>query len=280
MNNKFLSPKEASVGLGVSESSLKRWCDAGTIKTSKTAGGHRKIALADIVLFLRTTGTVAAKPEVLGLPARLSDAADRATGIAHLTTALEQGDADATRGIVAGAYIRGVTAAELGDAWLQPALARIGDDWQCGRIDVYQEHRASNLILRSLTELLAWVDAASARGPRALLAACAGDHYTIALACAELVLREHGWGAIMLGADTPTASIVKAIAELRPHLVSVSINTPLDDTAWVALETTAASEAVPLLVAGRARPVASRYARPCDSMAALAAALVQTGASA
>jgi len=37
-----LSPRELAEALGVSESSLKRWVDAGKIAASRTEGGHRR----------------------------------------------------------------------------------------------------------------------------------------------------------------------------------------------------------------------------------------------
>ena len=48
----LLSPKQVARALGVSESSLKRWCDKGLIPTERTAGGHRRLPLAGVLDFL------------------------------------------------------------------------------------------------------------------------------------------------------------------------------------------------------------------------------------
>ncbi|MGB5390214.1 MAG: helix-turn-helix domain-containing protein, partial [Thermoanaerobaculia bacterium] len=63
-----LSPKEFAQAIGVSESSIKRWVDSGTIPASKTAGGHRRIAMSEAVRFLRETKTPLLHPDILGLP--------------------------------------------------------------------------------------------------------------------------------------------------------------------------------------------------------------------
>ena len=49
----LLSPRELAQAIGVSESSLKRWADAGQIRVARTAGGHRRISIADAVRFIR-----------------------------------------------------------------------------------------------------------------------------------------------------------------------------------------------------------------------------------
>ena len=50
----LLTPKQVARAIDVSESSIKRWCDKGVIPTQYTAGGHRRITMADTLEFLRT----------------------------------------------------------------------------------------------------------------------------------------------------------------------------------------------------------------------------------
>ena len=45
---KYISSKDASEILGVNISTLKRWTDNGTLKCTKTAGGHRKFTIQHI----------------------------------------------------------------------------------------------------------------------------------------------------------------------------------------------------------------------------------------
>ena len=64
----LISPRQAARALGVSESSFKRWCDRGLIATVRTAGGHRKLAMSDVVRFVRERQGRVVAPELLGLP--------------------------------------------------------------------------------------------------------------------------------------------------------------------------------------------------------------------
>ena len=64
----LVSPKQVARAIGVSESSLKRWCDQGLIKTVRTAGGHRKMDIAEVLRYVREQDHKLVSPEILGLP--------------------------------------------------------------------------------------------------------------------------------------------------------------------------------------------------------------------
>src|SRR5690242_3719305 len=62
---RHLSPRDLADALGVSESSLKRWVDAGKLAAFRTEGGHRRIAVSEALRFIRETGAPVARPELL-----------------------------------------------------------------------------------------------------------------------------------------------------------------------------------------------------------------------
>ncbi|MHC4811387.1 MAG: excisionase family DNA-binding protein, partial [Planctomycetota bacterium] len=63
----LLSPRELAAAIGVSESTLKRWTDDGLINATRTAGGHRRIPLAEAIRFVRATRTRVVNPTILQL---------------------------------------------------------------------------------------------------------------------------------------------------------------------------------------------------------------------
>ncbi len=63
----LLTPKQVADSLGVSESSVKRWCDSGAIETIRTVGGHRRIPVESLVKFLQSTNRRLLDPQLLGL---------------------------------------------------------------------------------------------------------------------------------------------------------------------------------------------------------------------
>ena len=101
-----------------------------------------------------------------------------------------------------------------------PALHQIGTQWERGKLEVGQEHFASNLVRERLLALARlWGRGA---GPLAILACAPGERHDIGLIAFGLVLRTHGWRILFLGADTPLATLRRAIDQTDPRLVVVA----------------------------------------------------------
>jgi molybdopterin-binding protein len=69
-------PGQVAELLGVSVDTVRRWCDEGRIKTTRSSGGHRLVSGADLARYLRGEAD-AFEPD--GLP--LQSARNRFTGI-------------------------------------------------------------------------------------------------------------------------------------------------------------------------------------------------------
>jgi DNA-binding transcriptional MerR regulator len=101
-----------------------------------------------------------------------------------------------------------------------PVLQEVGDGWEQGKIDISQEHFASNLIRGRLLALARFWGRGT--GPLALLACAPGELHDITLLAFALVLRSHSWRILFLGADTPVPTLTHAAETTRPSLVVVS----------------------------------------------------------
>ena len=151
---KLVTPKQVAQAINVSESSLKRWCDRGLLTTVRTAGGHRRLALEDVVQFLRESGHPLVRPELLGLPSAVGQGATVvARARDQIREALLSGDEDQCRRIVFDLYLSGQSACEICDRVLAAAFHDIGDRWECGEIFVYRERRGCEIALKTLHDL-------------------------------------------------------------------------------------------------------------------------------
>ena len=275
----LLSPRQVAEALGVSESSVKRWSDEGLMATQKTAGGHRKLARADVLRFVREQGYDIGKPELLGL-ARLprGPLADR-TRHDQLVAALVAGDGEAIRRFVVGPFARGEPLTAVFDDLLAGALGELGARWKHGSVRVFEEHRAIELVHRALHELRQLLGPPRpGRRPRAIVATLSGDPYTVGTAMAELTLHHAGWDVTNFGADNPAATIVEAIASVGPRLVCVGINYVADLDQFAAhhaliCDAARAQRAAVVIGGGRATPelrARIHYATCCANMRELA----------
>lgn len=218
---RLLSPKELADALGVSESSLKRWTDAGRLRAARTGGGHRRIPLDEALRFIRATGTPVARPELLDLPELDAVAPD-----VSLYALLEAGDARAVRGWLMGRYLAGASVADLCDGPLRAALYQLGELWRHGPDGIVVEHRATDVCLQAIAHLRGTFEA----GPDAPLAIGAGpedDPYLLPAAMAAAVLASAGMRVTNLGADTPLAALERAVADQEPALVWISATASL-----------------------------------------------------
>ena len=167
---KLVTPKQVAQAINVSESSLKRWCDRGLLTTVRTAGGHRRLALEDVVQFLRESGHPLVRPELLGLPSsRRSGSHGCCTGADQVRDALLAGDEDQCRRIVFDLYLSGQSACEICDRVLAAAFHDIGDRWECGEIFVYRERPGCEIALKALHDLRLAI--------RTPPAGCSGGHW-------------------------------------------------------------------------------------------------------
>ncbi len=225
----LLSPKQVATSIGVSESSLKRWCDQGLIATERTPGGHRRIRVGEVVQFLRQQEHPLIHPEALRLPAGAGrQAGHPADSQNELLAALEAGDDGSLRRVVIEHYLSGASLLEICEQLLTPTLHRIGERWECGRTEVYQEHRACEALNRVLFELRGFLPPAGPDAPLAMGGTPPGDNYRLATLMVELVLAEEGWKAVSLGSSLPMATLAAAARHHLPQLFWFSVSHAAD----------------------------------------------------
>lgn len=107
---------------------------------------------------------------------------------------------------------------------VMPYLAHLGRRWEDGRIDVAQEHFASNLIRGRLGNLaLGWGDGV---GPRAVLACPKGELHDLPLMVFGIALNRSGWRITFLGNNTPVTDLENAVRQVRPDIVVMAATTP------------------------------------------------------
>jgi MerR family transcriptional regulator, light-induced transcriptional regulator len=233
--SQIFTPKQVARALGVSESSLKRWCDRGILPTVRTAGGHRRIELTAVLDYLRRTGRAALRPEVLGLPTS-SGAGERAIPRAkeRLRDALVAGDAAISRRVILDLFMAGQTISTIGDRVISPAFQEIGSGWECGDVEVYQERRACEIVGRVLHELETLVPQGPDTAPLAMGGTVEGDVYGLPTTLVGLVIRQQGWRSHSLGPGLPFATMLAAIRQHQPRLFWVSVSHVANEQAFLA----------------------------------------------
>ncbi len=238
-----ISPKDFADAIGVSESSVKRWVDQGSLVATRTAGGHRRIPREEAMRWLRENRVQLVRPDRLGLPENtLSVARGSSVQVAaeRFYQDLIEGRSSEARGVAAGLFVSGHSVAVIADEVIRPAMARIGTMWEHGEEGILVEHRATDICVHVVKELRGLLpdyevneeDSAQAAAPRAPVAvggAPSGDPYLIAPMLAAVTLTEAGFRTVNLGPETPLRIIELAVDKLGAGLVFLSCGvTPSD----------------------------------------------------
>ncbi len=271
----LLSPRQVALAMGVSESSLKRWCDQGLLQTRRTAGGHRRLPLDTVMQFLRNNDQSLLRPEVLGLPSTTGKGMlviDRAIG--QMCEALEQGDEELARRTVFDLYLSRQSAVDICDKVIAAAFHSIGNHWECGDIEVYQERRGCEICLKTLFALRSVIGQPREDASRAIGGTLSGDQYHLPTTMVEIALRENGWRADSLGTGMPVETICSAMQNEQPEMLWLSISFVEDAKRFLRdyrkIAAVAADKNVPVAVGGRALAAELRqqmtYAAYCDTL--------------
>ena len=284
MDDSF-TPKQIALALRVSESSVKRWCDRGDIRTDRTVGGHRRIPLGFLLEFLESTNRRIVNPNAIGLEQvgveRIKASTTKPLAselVLQFEKSLIDGDESSCRRIFSYWYSNNDGFASLADDLIRPVFRAIGNGWQEGTVDTYQERRGCEITVRLILELRRLVAEPGGMAPLAMGGTPSGDRYQLPTLASEMVFREQGWRTANLGSDIPFSSLLSAARKHMPKLFWVSVSHVADEVQFLSDYTHFASrlpKGIILLVGGRALSDDLRpkmvYSAHCDGMRQLAA---------
>jgi MerR family transcriptional regulator, light-induced transcriptional regulator len=221
----LFTPKQIAKAIQVSESSIKRWCDQGLIAASYTAGGHRRVRVSSFLEFVKTNGYQITHPEELGLPVAIGQS-KRALelSVQPFLDSLMRGDEMAARQIAVDLFLAENSVSRICDEVIARTFCEIGNLWQCGAAEIYQERRACEICQRVIYELRGLIPQAPIESPIAIGGTAEGDPYSLASMTVELVLRDHRWNANSLGYNLPFDTLHAAIKDHRPKLFWLSVS--------------------------------------------------------
>ena len=218
----LLSPRDVAEVIGVSESSIKRWADSGCLRTTRTAGGHRRITLQEAIRFIRERGFPLVRPERIGwdeLPANET----QETAAERFRAALEAGHTRIAISMVLNEYLAGRSLADIVDHDMAPAMRAIGHMWENNdERGIYIEHRATDICTLALHRIRS-LHPTEPDAPVALGCSGEADTHSLSSLMAASVLACEGWAVSDLSTSTPASVLVAAVREQAARLVWITL---------------------------------------------------------
>jgi methanogenic corrinoid protein MtbC1 len=195
------------------------------IPTSKTAGGHRRLLPADVIKFVRATRQPVLKPEILGLPEPSGPIPETTEQFCNMfQAAVLQGDESRCRQLIVSSYMNGKPLSKIFDEVIAQVFHRIGEAWECDKIDVYQERVATEISRKLIHELRSLQPMQSASQLLAVGGTPAGDNYSLANQMVEVLFLHLGWQTQSLGSNLPFESLAQAATDYKPNLFWISVS--------------------------------------------------------
>ena len=253
---RYVSTAQVAQALGVSVTTVKRWVDGGVLPAHRTAGGHRKLVMEDVIRLVREGNLPQADLTQL-LPGPSATHCDPAALAAQMRAAVKAADGDRMRNVVHAGYRAGLTVETLADRVVGPALAELGLEWAAGRGEIMSEHRVTQACVSAFYELSSALRVRPGAGsPVAVGGAPERDHYILPTLCAKLTLLDCGWDAINLGPNTPLEAFESAVVRFAPRLVWLSVSYVADAGQFLAdygrLYALCTARGIPVAVGGSA----------------------------
>lgn len=227
---KSLTTKEVARLCRVSDATVKRWAEAGQIKSERTSGGHRRFRAEEIARFQRKSGLgLKQSPgdeSVLTLNSRPRPNKNHSSSaIFHsLVSGREEEAAD----ILINKYLKNEPLSQIFDNLICPAMRRIGDLWFSGELSIAQEHLATRTILNAIHKLRNVLPVTDITGEIAMCCAFEGDLHEFPLHLAQLILENEGYEVVNFGANTPLYSFTEEVGCYAPNLICFSATVMTD----------------------------------------------------
>ena len=225
-NLKCLTTKEVARLCRVSDATVKRWAEAGLLKSERTSGGHRRFRTEEVARFQRE--------QVLGLKQTHADdsiisaAAGRRNGNGNhsdsaLFNSLIVGCEEAAANILVSEYLNGKSLTQIFDDFVCPAMRKVGELWFAGKISITQEHLATRAARDGISKLRNALTVPEMTEAFAMCCSLEGDFHELPTYLAQISIENEGWEVVNFGANTPLYSLADEVSQYLPTLVCISV---------------------------------------------------------
>ncbi|MEE4353595.1 MAG: B12-binding domain-containing protein [Desulfatiglans sp.] len=153
---------------------------------------------------------------------------------------LVRGDMQGAREILSSRLSRGESPEHLIVDLLLPTMVTIGQLWELNRVEIFEEHLATEAIRNLLSGLPIMIRGAlPATGHRALVSCSPGDEHSLVPMALAAYLEIRGWIVRNLGGSLPASQIALAVASLDPEALFLAFTmlSRLDDALEVIEQT-------------------------------------------
>jgi methanogenic corrinoid protein MtbC1 len=160
------------------------------------------------------------------IPTDIHESAGDGSALASLAhdylAALLRGERHAASRMVLDAVASGTGLRDIYLGVFQRSQHEIGRLWQMNRISIAQEHYCTAATQLIMSQLYPYIFSTERKGLTMVATCIGGDLHEIGVRMISDFFEMEGWDTIYLGANTPTASVVRMLIDRKADLLAVS----------------------------------------------------------
>lgn len=206
----------------VSDATVKRWEEAGLLKSERTSGGHRRFRAEEVARFQRGQGLGVKQNHGDDSAVRTMKRAKKIRSEAPLFQSLIDGGEEAAASFLITAHLEGKPLAEIIDRLVCPAMQAVGELWHRGELSITQEHLATRTAVSAVYKLRGALAVPEMRSGLAICCALEGDLHELPTLLAQVTIENEGSEVVNFGAATPLYSLGDEVARHSPNFVCIS----------------------------------------------------------
>ena len=226
MNDRTYSTHELAQMWNVSESTVKRWSDAGDLRCYRTPGGHRKFTLTDICDFqikrgFEATGLLKTdewEDPDLELAVNQKKFSKVRQAVLFLASQNQRYKAE---NLLERLYMRGMGIVDLYDDILMPITGSTRTALQKGEVSLAQEKLILNNLEEAMYLLFPRIIQRRLNGKMGLCAAPENNFCTLAVNAVSRILQVEGWDCLNLGVHLPFDAIAEMVEKEPVNMVCI-----------------------------------------------------------
>lgn len=221
---KSLTTKEVARLCCVSDATVKRWEDAGLLKSERTNGGHRRFRIEEIARFQREQELglrqCSGGESVVSASSRRRE--NKNYSDSELFHSLISGCEEETSNIFINSHLNGKSLEYIFDEIISPAMKQIGELWFAGELTIAQEHLATRTAICALHKLRNLLPVAEPNGKTAICCTIEGDFHELPTHLVQMLFEKEGFEVINFGTNLPLYALCDEISQHYPKIICIS----------------------------------------------------------
>lgn len=106
----------------------------------------------------------------------------------------------------------------------QHSLYQVGDYWEKNKISVATEHMATAITENLMIRLQPQLFTTERTGKKAVIACVANEYHQVGAKMIADIFEMNGWDGYFIGANTPTAELIRFLENQNPDLIGLSLS--------------------------------------------------------